>query len=176
MFFQNQLLVLPVLQLRLANYYENPWLSLLPHCHKLLQHQCCWKLLGLQAYIKETKKCPFWLKRKQSLCNLTDGAVLPSEARHESWICPIHQKSTINSKINWQWLGGMDFFLIVDCSNSMLLRFTSQSNFFTVYCILLPLSCSPFPTNDTRNTVFSGGRCGGTVIIWKGDKARSLGI
>lgn len=78
---------------------------------------------------------------------------------------PFIRKVQLIPKSTGSDLGGWIFFLIDDCSNNMLLRFTSQSNFFTVYCILLPLSCSPFPTNDTRNTVFSGGRCGGTVII-----------
>lgn len=119
------------------------------------------------AYIKENKKCPFWLKKTQSLSNLADWAVLPSEVRHESWVCPFHQKSTINSRINWQWLWGwISFYKLMTVATPCYWGLP-HSPAVLVYCVLLPLSCSLFLTNDTRNTVFHGGSCGGTVIIWK---------
>lgn len=121
------------------------------------------------------KKCPF-LKRKQSLYNQADWAVLPSEVRLESWICPFHQKSTMNSKINWNWPGGwISFNRLMTVATPCYWGLPHSPAFF-IYCVLLPLSCSLLLTNDTKNAVFLGGSCGGTVIIWKENKARSLGI
>lgn len=79
MFFQNQLLLLHVFNIaavRTCRLLREPLTALLPSYYKLWQeHQGCWKLLGLQDYIKG-KVWSSWLKGKLSFCNLTVRTVL----------------------------------------------------------------------------------------------------
>lgn len=132
--------------------------------------------LAFRLTLRKQKSVPSGWKENSHCVTWQMGQCYLQRRDMKAEFAPFIRKVQLIPKSTGSDLGGWIFFLIDDCSNNMLLRFTSQSNFFTVYCILLPLSCSPFPTNDTRNTVFNGGRCGDAVIIWKGDKARSLGI
>lgn len=176
MFFQNQLLVLPVLQLRFANYCENPWLSLLSHCHKLLQHQCCWKLLGLQAYIKGTKSDPSGWKETSPCLIWQIGQCCLQRWDMKAEFAPFIRKVQLIPKLTGSDFGDrFPFYRLMTVATPCYWG-SPHSPGFLVYHVLLPLSCSLFFTKDTRSTVFHGSSCSGTVIIWKENKARSLRI
>lgn len=151
MFFQNQLLVLPVLQLRFANYRENPWLPLLPPCHKLLQRQYCWKLLGLQAYIKGKKKWPFWLKKNSPCLIWQIGQCYLQRWGMKTELAPFIRKVQLIPKLTDSDLGDGFLFSRLMAVATPCYWGLPHSPAVLVYCVLLPLSWSLFLTNDTVN-------------------------